>query len=85
MFPSDGGRSSAPQGAAMLRMDELDRLPLLVTPKALAAALGVNAKTLRRWEMLRGFPAAKRGPGQRALYNREAVRAWLLTQESNRN
>jgi DNA-binding transcriptional MerR regulator len=66
-------------------MEELDKLALLVAPKVLAAALGVHAKTLRRWEVLRGFPAAKRGPGQRALYNREAVRAWLLAGEVGRD
>ncbi len=79
------GSVSLPQEASRLSMEELDRVPLLVTPKAIAAALGVHAKTLRRWEALRGFPPARRGPGQRARYNREAVRAWLVTQAPGRN
>jgi hypothetical protein len=76
-----------PREGTQLPVVELDRLPALVRPVVLAAALGVSTKTLRRREGVDGFPAADRGPGRRALYNREAVKRWLRRQlhEPGRN
>ena len=53
-----------------------------LTPRKVAAELGICEKTLARWH------AARRAPprvtvGRRLLYRREAVSAWLLKREQD--
>jgi len=53
-----------------------------LTPRQVAAELGICEKTLARWH------AARRAPprvtvGRRLLYRREAVSAWLLKREQD--
>ncbi len=52
-----------------------------LTCEELAAELGVTVLTIRRWEALRTGPPITR-IGRKVLYRRQAVRAWLLKQES---
>ena len=51
-----------------------------MTPAELAAELGICARTLERWNRLREAPPRTK-IGNRVLYRREAVSAWLRSRE----
>lgn len=52
-----------------------------MTPAELASELGVSIETLRKWEHQRiGPPRVK--VGQKVLYRRGGVRAWLENKEA---
>jgi hypothetical protein len=52
--------------------------PGLLTPKAMAAVLGVSVETLRVWRIEKGCPATKGAGtfGQTFYYDKDAVLAW---------
>lgn len=51
-----------------------------MTPAECAAELVINARTLERWARLRQGPA-KTKIGNKVMYRREAVIAWLRERE----
>jgi hypothetical protein len=70
------GRCDHPQLAAAPAEADLS----LITPEQLAAHLGINPMTLRRWRKQRiGPPAAQFG--RNIWYRRDAVKAWLIALE----
>jgi excisionase family DNA binding protein len=52
-----------------------------LTPRQLAAELGISLRTLCRWNLLRKAPTCSR-VGNLVLYRREAVDQWLRANES---
>jgi predicted DNA-binding transcriptional regulator AlpA len=78
MVPSETSPPEPPSGASA----EQTLLSDYLTPRQVAAELGICEKTLARWH------AARRAPprvtvGRRLLYRREAVAAWLLKREQD--
>ena len=64
-----------------------DARPVLsewMTRAELAAELDLTAETLCRWDARRVGPAPTR-VGRKVFYRRDAVRAWLLAQEQDRD
>ena len=51
-----------------------------LTTTECASELGVDKRTLERWHRLREAPPRTK-IGQKCLYRREAVAAWLIEQE----
>jgi DNA-binding transcriptional MerR regulator len=51
------------------------------TESELAAELGKNIRTLRRWHALRIGPPVTRAGGKTILYSKQSVLAWLQSKE----
>jgi len=66
--------TQAPIGRGDLRGDFYSR-------EELALELGLSARTIARWEVLRTGPPITR-IGRQVLYRKSSVRAWLAAQES---
>src|SRR4051812_9072060 len=57
-------------------------VPGYLDEAAAAAQLDVKVQTLRKWAVQRKGPPRKKA-GKRVLYREEALRAWLVAQETD--